>query len=153
VQSFPAWLCIFKLLHQWDWRLYPKSKLTGIIFVIFASLALAAVGIYGVIAYGGVSQRTREIGVRMALGANPIDILRIVLGEALKLALAGIGIGLIASAALTRVMTSLLYGVSATDPLTFLLMPLVLSLSALLASVIPARRAARVDPMIALRTG
>ncbi|MGB7025503.1 MAG: ABC transporter permease [Candidatus Acidiferrales bacterium] len=127
-------------------------RFTMILLAVFAGLALllSSIGIYGVISYV-VGQRTHEIGVRMALGAQRSDVLKIVLSQAASLALVGVLIGLSASAGLTRLVTKVIYGVSALDPVTFISVAVVLTLVALAACYIPARRAMRTDPMVALR--
>ena len=119
---------------------------------IFAGMALllASTGLYGVISYS-VRQRTREIGVRVAFGADERDVLTLVLRSGMTVALGGIAVGLVAALALTRVVESLLVGVRAIDPSTFVGIPLILLLVALVATYIPARRAMRVDPVEALR--
>ena len=129
-----------------------QSKFTMALFGIFSGVALvlAIVGIYGVISYA-VAQRMHEMGIRMALGADKKDIFRLVIGGGLKLAGIGIAIGLVAPFTLTRLMSSLLYKVSPADPLTIIGSAILFLAAALLASYIPARRASRTDPMIALR--
>jgi putative ABC transport system permease protein len=137
-------------------RLMEKSvaprRFNLLLLGVFAlvGLALAAVGLYGVMSFT-VTQRTREIGVRMALGAQRADVLRLVVGEGVKLALIGALLGLGGALALTRLMKTLLFGVSATDPLTFIVIEAVLIIVALLACWIPARRAASMDPLVSLR--
>jgi putative ABC transport system permease protein len=128
------------------------QRLAALLLAGFAGVALllAMIGIYGVVAYSA-AQRTREIGLRMALGAKPQDVLKLVLGQGTMLMLIGVGIGLAGALALTRVMSSLLYGVRPTDPPTFVGVSLLLGGAVLLASYIPARRATKVDPMVALR--
>jgi len=127
-------------------------RISMVLLATFAALALvlAVVGIFGVVSYS-VAERTREIGVRMALGANAGDTLRLVLGRSMALVAAGTVVGLIAAVALTRAITGLLYEVSPLDPIVFVGVSIVLAAAGLLASVIPARRATRVDPLVALR--
>ncbi len=130
----------------WPQRIFGKT------FGTFGStaLVLALAGVYGVMAYS-VARRRREIGVRIALGARSSDVMRLVLGRAVGLTVLGVGIGVAGSLAVTRVLNGIIFGVSANDPKTFIVTPLLLAGAALLASYIPARRAARVDPMVALR--
>jgi putative ABC transport system permease protein len=129
-----------------------RARFQTLLLGLFAAAAalLAAVGIYGVMSYA-VLRQTREIGVRMALGANPADVLRQVVRQGMSVAAAGAGAGLAAALLLTRLMSGLLYGVAPTDPATYAGVAVLLLAIALCASYVPARRAARIDPMKALR--
>ena len=133
-------------------RLYASERITTLVVGLFsaAALFLSAVGLYGVLAYA-VGQRTREIGIRVAVGARSTNILRLVIRQGLKLAGIGLLIGIVAALALSRLMSSMLYGVSATDPLSLLVAILVLGLATLLACLLPALRATKIDPITALR--
>ena len=130
-----------------------RRRFSMLLLTLFASLALglAAIGVYGVIAYL-VAQGTRELGIRMALGATPRGILVLIVRHGLVVALSGVGIGVAGAFALTRFMSSQLFGVAAIDPATFLTVSLVLTSVALAASYVPARRAARIDPLLSLRS-
>lgn len=141
-----------RTMHQLVANSISSRKFSMMLFAVFAGVALvlAGIGIYGVISYS-VTQRTNEIGLRMALGASPREVVRLVVGHAVMLAMLGIGIGVAASLALGKVISSLLFQVSATDPLILVLVSLLLMGVALAASFIPARRATKVDPMVALR--
>jgi putative ABC transport system permease protein len=149
-RSLPVWS--LKPMTGYMHDSLARRRFNLILLTVFScvALALAAVGIYGVISYG-VTQRTQEMGIRMALGAKPRDVLQLVVRQAMVLALGGVGIGLLASWALTRLMKGLLYSVSVTDPMTFLAIALLMTLIALVACLIPARRATKVDPLVALR--
>ncbi|HXD32322.1 MAG TPA: ABC transporter permease [Pyrinomonadaceae bacterium] len=142
----------FKTMEQRLADSLAKRRLATSLLGLFGAVALtlAGIGVYGVLAYS-VNQRTQEIGIRMALGAEPAKILRMIMSQSFVLVAAGVACGLAGAFALTRVMSSLLYGVSATDLLTFTVPPFVLAGVALLAGYLPARRAAKVDPIVALR--
>jgi len=141
-----------RTLEQYIGIALGHPRLNTLLLGLFAGLAvvLSAVGLYGLVSYT-VGQRTHEFGIRMALGAARGDLLRTVLRQGLSLALIGIGLGLVGSLALTRFLSSELYGVKPTDPLTLVAVSAVSAGIALAASYIPARRAAKVDPMVALR--
>lgn len=154
VQRMDANAPVFGVLTAEEYvaRSVGSTRFNMTLLAAFAAVALVltAVGLYGVIAFS-VSQSTREIGIRVALGAQGRDALRLVMGQGMLLTLAGVGIGLAAAGAVTRVMAALLFGVGATDPATFAGAALLLVVVAALACYVPARRATRVDPMVALR--
>ncbi len=141
-----------RTMESWIADSVAKSRFAATLLGVFAfvALLLASVGIYGVLAYS-VTQRTHEIGIRVALGAKSADVLRLIVGGGMKLTLLGIAIGLVAAFAITRVMASLLFNVSTTDMITFISVPAMLLTVALVACLVPARRAAKTDPMVALR--
>ena len=129
-----------------------EPRFVMLLLTLFTALALclAAIGLYGVLGYA-VAQRTREIGIRVALGARRRDVLGLVLREALRLTALGVALGLVGAFVATRVLRSLLFEVKPTDPATFICLSLLLTFVALVASYIPARRATKVDPLVALR--
>jgi putative ABC transport system permease protein len=155
VQSLDRDIPVYRIktLEQYLGVAVAQPKFNALLLGLFAGLALllTAIGLYGVMAYS-VIQRAQEIGIRVALGARSVDVLRMVLRQGLKLTAAGLAIGLAAACALTRYMQSLLFGVKAADPLTFIGIALLLIAVAIVACWIPARRATKVDPMVALRS-
>jgi putative ABC transport system permease protein len=141
-----------RTMEEWVSTSATQPRLNAILLGVFAAVALiiAAIGVYGVLAYS-VNQRTKEIGLRMALGAQRSGVLRLIVSEGMTVALIGIGIGLTGAVALSRVLTSMVYGVPVRDPLTYSAVAAGLGLVALAACIIPARRASKIDPMVALR--
>jgi ABC-type antimicrobial peptide transport system permease subunit len=141
-----------KTMEAWLAESVASRRFSVLLLAAFALVAavLAALGIYGVVSYG-VAQRTHELGLRIALGARRADVLRLVIRQGMKMTLVGAAVGLAAALALTRVMSGLLYGVSATDPSVYAAVSLLVAAVAFLACYVPARRATRVDPMEALR--
>ena len=141
-----------RTMDEWISNSAAQPRLNAMLLGIFSAIALliAAIGIYGVLAYSA-NQRTREIGLRMALGAQPGNILRLIVREGMRFALIGVGVGLVCSIGFGRAVSTLVYGVSIHDPATFVGVAILLTGVALAACVFPARRAARVDPMVALR--
>jgi putative ABC transport system permease protein len=141
-----------RTMDQWLGRSLSQARFSSMLLAIFAAVALllAAIGIYGVMAYA-VTQQTSEIGIRLALGAQAGDILRMIVGGAVKLASFGLATGVALALALNRTVSSLLYATTSTDPMTFAAVVVVLGSVALLASYLPARRASRITPVEALR--
>jgi putative ABC transport system permease protein len=154
VQSLDKDIPVYRIktLEQYLGVAVAQPKFNAMLLGLFAALALllTAIGLYGVMAYS-VIQRTQEIGIRMALGAQNVDVLKMVLRQGLRMTAIGLALGLATAYALTRFMQSLLFGVKASDPLTFVVIALLLTCVAILACYIPARRATKIDPMIALR--
>jgi putative ABC transport system permease protein len=142
------WNTIGELLDQGLWA----PRMGAALLTVFGGVALilAVVGVYGVLSYS-VSQQTREIGIRMAMGAQTNSVLKLVVQQGMRLAIVGLVLGLVAAFATMRVLSSLLFGVSAHDPIIFVGVTLILAMAAVLACYIPARRAAHVDPLVALR--
>jgi putative ABC transport system permease protein len=145
-------LATVRTMEEWVSNTAAQPRLNAQLLGIFAAVAVlvAAIGIYGVLAYS-VNQRTREIGLRMALGAPRSGVLRLVIGEGMRVGLAGIAVGVAAALAVSRLLSTLLFGVRAQDPATFAGVAILLALVALAACVFPAQRASRVDPLVALR--
>jgi predicted permease len=141
-----------KTMDAWLSNSAAQPRLNSVLLGVFAVVALlmAAIGIYGVLAYS-VNQRIQEIGLRMALGARPGNVMRLIVGEGMKVVLVGIALGVLGGLSLGRFVSSLVFGVTVRDPATFILVPVILSMVALFACALPARRAARIDPMVALR--
>lgn len=129
-----------------------QRRTAGALFLAFAGIAalLSAIGLYSVLSYL-VSQQRREMGVRLALGARPVDVLRLVIGRGLRITMVGLLVGLVGAGILTGTVAALLHGVSPFDPLTFIAVPVLLAAVAILACYLPARRAARIDPIVAMK--
>jgi putative ABC transport system permease protein len=142
-----------RTMDEWVSSSAAQSRLNAILLGVFAvcALIIAAIGIYGVLAYS-VTQRTQEIGLRMALGAANGQVLRLIVREGMMVGAIGIGVGIVGALAISRVLTSLVFETPVRDPLTFVIAAASLALVALLACVLPARKASRVDPIVALRS-
>ena len=150
IQTFPLRESRRSRAFYSDWIAQPRVYLILVAIFALNGLLLAAIRIYGVISYS-VTQRTGEFGIRLALGATSSDVLKLVVADGVKMTALGITIGLAGAVALSRLMVSVLYGVASTDAITFLGVPAILLIVAILSCYIPARRATRVDPLVALR--